>query len=39
MEIDTKIRFVGMINQTGKLVEGEMKNSINPIQGIDLLCH
>lgn len=31
MEIDTRIRFVGMINQYGKLVGGGMKSSVKPI--------
>ncbi|MFZ1076747.1 MAG: DUF6659 family protein [Nitrosotalea sp.] len=31
MEIDAKIRFVGMINQDGKLIGGGMKSGIKPI--------
>ena len=31
MEIDTRIRFVGMINQDGKLVGGGMKSGVKPI--------
>ncbi|MGB9003313.1 MAG: DUF6659 family protein [Nitrosotalea sp.] len=31
MEIDAKIRFVGMINQDGKLVGGGMKRGIRPL--------
>lgn len=31
MKIDAKIRFVGMINQDGKLVGGGMKQGIKPL--------
>ena len=31
MKIDTKIRFVGIVNQDGKLIGGGMKSGIRPI--------
>ena len=33
MNLDPKIRFVGVINERGKLVAGGMKEGIEPLEG------